>query len=461
MTVFTPLRDQLGTDVFQIPGEFDPAGRMHDFVTGAPEGAMILGVARPRSTQEVSEILKFCSAHDIKVTPQGGMTGLAGGGVPVGQCVLLSLERMRAIEEVDAAAGTITVQAGAPLETVQIAADQAGLFFPLDLGGRGTAQVGGNASTNAGGNRVVRYGMMRALVLGMEWVMADGTIVTSLNKMIKNNAGYDLKQLFIGSEGTLGVITRLVLRLYPKARSVSTGLCALKDYAGVLDLLARARGGFGATLSAFEMMWPEFYHLGTTALSRTPPIAPEHGVYVLMESMGDDPEADKARFEQVIAEAIEAGTVQDAVVAQSGREAQALWAIRDCPGEFQTAGFWPQLSFDISIPTGQMGDYMHDIKAKLLARWPDLNMVFFGHVADSNLHLSVKTSGDAKLDHQIEEMVYSSVGDWSGSISAEHGIGVHKKEFLHFSRTPEEIALMRTLKAALDPKGILNPGKVF
>jgi FAD/FMN-containing dehydrogenase len=274
MTVFTPLREMLGADVFQMPGEFDPAARLHDFTTNAPAEADILGVARPRWTEEVSQILKFCHANDIKVVPQGGMTGLAGGGVPIGPAVVLSLERMRTIEEVDPAAGTITAQAGTPLEAVQVAADEAGMFFPLDLGGRGTAQIGGNTSTNAGGNRVVRYGMMRALVLGMEWVLADGTVVTSLNKMIKNNAGYDLKHLFIGSEGTLGVITRLVLRCFPKARSVCTGLAAVQDYEGVLALLERARSGLGATLSAFEMMWPDFYRLGTTALGRRPPIEP-------------------------------------------------------------------------------------------------------------------------------------------------------------------------------------------
>jgi len=460
MTQFTPLQDRLGKDVFQIPGEFDPARHIHDFLVGAPAEANILGVAYPRSTAEVSEILTFCNTHNIAVTPQGGMTGLAGGGVPIGTCVILSMERMRAIEEIDVAAGTMTVQAGIPLEAVQTAADDAGLFFPLDLGGRGTAQVGGNASTNAGGNRVVRYGMMRSLVLGMEWVMADGTVVTSLNKMIKNNAGYDLKQLFIGSEGTLGVITKLVLRLFPKARSVCTALCALQTYDQVLDLLARAKGGLGATLSAFEMMWPRFYHLGTEALGRRPPIAAEHGVYVLIETMGDDEGSDLARFEQVIGEAIEAGSVADAVIAKSGKEARDLWAIRDCPGEF-TKVFWPQISFDISIPTGEMGDFMVECQKLLEARWPGLDTVFFGHVADSNLHLSVKSDGDPHFEHELDAEVYKAVGAWGGSISAEHGIGVHKKPFLHYCRTPEELALMRTLKAALDPKGILNPGKVF
>ena len=461
MTLFRPLRDTLGADVFQIPGEFDQAPLLHDFTTSAPEGAEILGVARPRTTQQVSEVLKFCNAHDIKVVPQGGNTGLAGGALPLGPAVVLSLERMRAIEDVDPVAGTVTAQAGAPLETIQNAADQAGMFFPLDLGGRGTAQIGGNVSTNAGGNRVVRYGTMRALVLGMEWVLADGTVVTALNKMIKNNAGYDLKYLFIGAEGTLGVITRLVLRCYPKARGVCTGLCAVNDYQGVLDLLAAARLGLGSTLSAFEMMWPEFYHLGTQALGRRPPLEPKYGCYVLVETMGDDEATDQARFEAVIGEAIERGIVQDAVVAKSGAEARELWAIRDCPGEWIKTEHWPQIAFDVSIPTGQMGDYMQYAKAKIEERWPGTVAICFGHVADSNLHLSVRSNGDPKWEHQVEELVYATVGDWGGSISAEHGIGVHKKPFLHYSRTPEEIAMMRQLKAALDPKGTLNPGKVF
>jgi len=373
---------------------------------------------------------------------------------------VLSLERMRAIEEVDPAAATITVQAGTVLETVQNAADEAGFLFPLDLGGRGSCQVGGNASTNAGGNRVLRYGMMRDLVLGMEAVLADGTVITALNKMIKNNAGYDLKHLFIGSEGTLGVITRLVLKLHPKPLSVSTGIVALKDYQGVLELLRRSRSGFGATLSAFEAMWPEFYHLGTTALGRTPPIAPNHGLYVLMETMGTDPAADQARFETVIAEAIADGVAADAVVAQSGRETRAFWEIRDCPGEFQRV-HWPQVSFDVSIPTGEIGAFVVLCRDELARRWPDTKAVFFGHVADGNLHISVKIASDPSLEHAIDELVYAAVGERKGSISAEHGIGTKKRDFLHYSRSSEEVALMRVLKAALDPKGILNPGKVI
>ncbi|HKR90364.1 MAG TPA: FAD-binding oxidoreductase [Phenylobacterium sp.] len=457
MSVLAPLRSLLGADVIQLPGEFDAAPRLHDQCTAAPPEARLLGLARPRSTEAVSQILKFCNANDIKVAPQGGMTGLVGGGVPIGPALALSLELMRAIEEVDPAAGAITAQAGATLEAVQVAADEAGMFFPLDIGGRGTAQIGGNASTNAGGNRVVRYGMMRALVLGMECVLADGAIVSSLNKMIKNNAGYDLKHLFIGSEGTLGVITRLVLRCMPKARSLCTALCAVKDYHGVLELLAAARSGLGATLSSFEMMEADFYRLAIKARGRPAPLAPTHGCYVLIETMGDDEGSDQARCAAVIGEAIDAGVVQDAVIAKSGAEVRELWAVRESTLDFPK----PNIGFDISIPPGQMGDYTAHVKAMIEARWPGTLAVFFGHVADSNLHLAIKSNADPAWEQAVEALVYATIGEWKGSVSAEHGIGAHKKPFLQYSRTPEEVELMRTLKRALDPKGILNPGKVF
>jgi FAD/FMN-containing dehydrogenase len=352
------------------------------------------------------------------------------------------------------------VEAGVVLETVQKAADAAGLLFPLDLGGRGSAQIGGNAATNAGGNRVLRYGMMRDLVLGVEAVMADGTVITSLNKMIKNNAGYDLKHLFLGTEGTLGILTRLVLRLFPKPQSVSTALLALEDYSAVLDLLRRARAGFGATLSAYEVMWPDFYTLGTTALGRQPPIAEGHGMYVLLETMGTDPAVDQVRFEEVLGAALEDGVAQDAVIAQSEAQTQALWAIRDCPGEFPKV-HWPQISFDVSLPTGEIGDRVTELRERIARAFPGARAVFFGHVADSNLHLSVRPVEDPMPVHEMDEVVYSAIGEWGGSISAEHGIGTVKRDFLHHSRTAEELALMRLLKRTLDPNGILNPGKVI
>jgi FAD/FMN-containing dehydrogenase len=454
------LRAELGSDLIHGPDEADFPRHSRDFLNAAPADIALVGVAYPRTTAQVSAILRACNAAGVMVQPQGGLTGLAGGGVPGGACLVLSLERMRAILEIDADAGTMTVEAGVVLETVQKAAEAAGLLFPLDLGGRGSAQIGGNAATNAGGNRVLRYGMMRDLVLGVEVVLADGTVLTSLNKMIKNNAGYDLKQLFLGSEGTLGILTRLVLRLFPKPQSVSTALLALDDYPSVLDLLRRARSGFGGTLSAFEVMWPDFYTLGTTALGRTPPVAEGHGAYVLIETMGTDPATDQARFEEVLGAALEDGVAVDAVIAQSEAQTQALWAIRDCPGEFPKV-FWPQISFDVSLPTGEIGARVPELRDRLERAFPGMRTVFFGHVADSNLHLAVNMADQAMPVHAIDEVVYGAIGEWGGSISAEHGIGTTKRAFLHHSRTGEEIALMRLLKATLDPNGILNPGKVL
>lgn len=454
------LQQQVGADIVLDPSRADIARHSRDFLNAMEEGGSIAAVAYPRTTEQVSAILAACHAEGMPVVPQGGLTSMVGGALPTRPSIVLSLERMRQIEEIDPDAATITVQAGCILETVQQAAADAGFFFPLDLGGRGTAQVGGNAATNAGGNRVLRYGMMRDLVLGVEAVLADGTVISSLNRMIKNNAGYDLKHLFIGSEGTLGIITRLVLRLFPKPRSACTGLLAVADFPALLKLMGEANASFGATLSAFEVMWPEFYHLGTTALGRQQPLPAGHGIYVLLETLGTDQEADDARFETVFARLIEDGLVDDAVIATSAKQRNDLWAIRDCPGEFPKI-YWPQIGFDISLPTATIGDFVVHARKLLTDRWPDIQSVAFGHLADSNLHLSVHLPRDVVPEYEIEDMLYAAVGQWSGSISAEHGIGLLKRDFLHYSRTPEELALMRLLKTSMDPKGILNPGKVI
>jgi FAD/FMN-containing dehydrogenase len=434
---------------------------LRDYAVQATSDPGVLALTFPADTDSVSRILRYCNEHRIAVQPQGGMTGLSGGAVPQAPCVVLSLERMRAIKEVDMAAGTITVQAGVAMETVQQTADAAGLFFPLDLGGRGSCQIGGNLSTNAGGNRVLRFGMARDLVLGVEAVLPDGTVIDALRKVIKNNTGYDLKQLFIGSEGTLGVITAAVLRLFPKPQSVCTGVCAVDDYGAVLDLLQRARSGFASQLTAFEVMWPSFYRVGTVAIGRQPPLAAGFGAYVLIETMGTDDQRDPQHFEAVIGRALEDGTVKDAVIAQSQREATQIWSVRDSPGEWQKAGHWPQLSFDVSVPTGEIGDLVAEIDAALTASWPDLEALYFGHVADGNLHVSVSFGGPAIPVLAIEEAVFALVARRRGSISAEHGIGSLKKPFLHLSRSDAEVSLMRTLKRAIDPNGILNPGKIF
>jgi FAD/FMN-containing dehydrogenase len=432
-----------------------------DYAVRGDPGVAVLALAYPRSTQEVAAILRYCNERRIAVQPQGGMTGLAGGAVPVGPCVIVSLERMRTIREIDTSSATITVDAGVVMEAVQKAADAADLFFPLDLGGRGSCQIGGNLSTNAGGNRVLQFGMARNLVLGVEAVLADGTIIDSMRKMIKNNAGYDLRQLFIGSEGTLGIITAAVLRLFPKPRVVCTSLCAVDNYDAVLELLKHVRAGFGSQLTAFEVMWPDFYRLGTVGLGRRPPLELGFGAYVLVETMGLNPETDPRHHESVISEVIEANVVKDAVIAQSQRETQELWAVRDSPGEWQRCGHWPQLSFDVSVPTGEIGQLATEIDATLKAHWPALSTLYFGHAADGNLHLSVRMSAHSIPESDIERAVYGVVARRRGSISAEHGIGTLKREFLHLSRSAEEIALMRLLKKAMDPNGILNPGKVL
>ena len=453
--------ERVGPDVVVVPDARNVVRHTRDYaLQGDPQLALI-ALTYPRDVGEVATILQYCNEHRIPVQPQGGMTGLTGAAVPIVPCVVLSLERMRAVREIDAAAGTITVEAGVAMEAVQNAADAADLFFPLDLGGRGSCQIGGNVSTNAGGNRVLRFGMARELVLGIEAVLADGTVINSLHKVIKNNAGYDLRQLFIGTEGTLGVITAVVLRLFPKARTLCTALVAVEDYAAVVKLLAAVRAGFGPLLTAFEVMWPEFYALGTVGMGRVPPIAQGDGMYVLLETMGFDTRNDQPRFELVINEALELGIGTDAVVAQSQRESAQLWTVRDSPGEWRRTAHWPELSFDVSVPTGEIGSLATEISAALAARSPALKMVYWGHVADGNLHASIAMSGHDVPKSQIEEIVYGVAGKRRGSISAEHGIGTTKKRFLRYSRSPEEIALMQVIKRAMDPNGILNPGKIF
>ena len=459
MDIVAALIDAVGDDCVRTADAIDPR-RLGDFMVACDAANGPVAVALPRNTAAVSSVLRLCNRANVAVVPQGGMTGMAGGGTPIRGCVALSLERMNAIEEVDTDGATMTVQAGVPLQTVQEAAEAAGLFYPLDLGGRGSCLIGGNASTNAGGNRVVRYGMTRDLVLGVEAVLADGTVIPALNRMIKNNTGYDIKHLFLGSEGTLGVITRLVLRLFPRPASQATALCALTDFPQVLALLRLARERLGGTLSAFEAMWPEFYALVEKATGRPAPLAPGHGLYVLLETMGTDQGADQERFEAVIAAALEKGIVADALIAQSLAQTRAMWTIRDSSGEFPRT-FWPHEGFDVSVPIGRIGDFVAAVKARLRARWPDAQVVTFGHVADGNIHFAVRVDERPLPRTAIEQTVYAVVCDWHGSISAEHGIGSVKRGFLEYSRSASELALMRTLKAAMDPNGILNPGKVL
>ncbi len=459
MTLAGRLTELVGDGIVYSPDDSDVARHLGDYaMTGA--AGDVVAIAYPATTGQLSAIMAFAFAQGITVVPQGGMSGLAGGAVPIQPSLLVSLERMRAIEEIDTAALTMTVEAGVVLESAQNAAEQAGLFFPLDLGGRGSAQIGGLVSTNAGGNRVLRYGMMREMVLGLEVVLADGTVLTMLNKVLKNNAGYDLKHLFVGSEGTLGIVTRAVLRLFPKASESATALCGLPDYAATLRLLDSARSRLGPTLSAFEVMWPEFYAQATTAVGRTPPIGLSHQNYVLIETLEHGPGDGQAALTDLIGAGIEDGMVGDAVVAQSMRETASFWSIRDSTSEFgRTLG--KVIGFDISLSTGEIGDFTAAHSAALQKGWPGIVVVYFGHIADGNLHIAVAADSSSATADEIEAMTYHMVGQWKGSVSAEHGIGVHKIDFLHHSRSPAEIDTMRLLKHALDPRNILNPGKIF
>jgi FAD/FMN-containing dehydrogenase len=417
-----------------------------------------LGVVRPKTTAEVSRILSCCNMHGIPVVPQGGLTGLTGASVPSDGALIVSMERMSSVIDVDRISHTITVEAGVPLQRIQEAAEEAGLFFPLDIGSRGSCQIGGNLSTNAGGNRVLRYGMARDMVLGLEAVQADGTIITAMNVMMKNNAGYDLKHLFIGSEGTLGVITRVVLKLFAKPRSVSVALAAFPDYPALESFLGLTRARLGGALTAFEAMWDDFYALATRLTGQLPPIAPTHGCYALIEASASD-EGAETLLADLLEVAISQEMVSDAVLAQSLAQADAIWAVRDASGlvlkHYDVVG-----NFDVSVPTSRIDAFQKDCTSRLRASWPEAEINWFGHVVDGNLHLIMSRFPESAL-HEVEETTYATVRDFAGSISAEHGIGLQKRTHLAYSRTAEEIALMRLLKATLDPKNILNPGKVL
>jgi FAD/FMN-containing dehydrogenase len=303
--------------------------------------------------------------------------------------------------------------------------------------------------------------MARQHVLGLEVVLADGTIVSSLNTMLKNNSGYDLKQLFIGSEGTLGIITRVVLRLLPPTRGSQCALLGVRSYADAIDLLRRSASALGGTLSAFELMWPEFYTYMTTVAGVPPPLGSGHAVYLLIEAQGSDPEADADRFERFLGGLYESGAVRDAVIAQTLDERARLWAVRENVAEF--GRLMPgRATFDVSFPLGCMEQAVAAIREAITQGWPQATRLFHGHLGDGNLHVVVHVPGLARQPHEeVERVVYEIVGRFGGAVSAEHGIGRHKRAVLPLSRTPQEMALMRLLKQTLDPKGILNPNKVL
>jgi FAD/FMN-containing dehydrogenase len=417
-------------------------------------------LVRPRDTAQVSRVLALCHARGQPVVTHGGLTGLVNGADAAHGELVLSLESMNAIERVDVPGRSMRVQAGAKLGNVQREAEKHGMAFPLDLGARDSATVGGNISTNAGGLRVLRYGMMRNLVLGIEAVLADGTVLTSLNRMLKNNAGYDLKQLFIGSEGTLGVVTRAELRLVSRTRSQETLLAALPSFDALVELLDRLDSGLGGQLSAFEALWGNYYDLNTASpATNTPPLARGAPFYAIAETLGGDPEADRQRLETVLGEAMAAGAVTDVTLANSENERRAIWNIRE--DVWQPRHIAPLLTFDVSLPIENMKAYVEEVNATVRGFAGENRSFVFGHMADGNLHLVIAAGDDAATRAKVEDIVYRPLAAIGGSVSAEHGIGLEKRAYLPLSRTAQEIATMRAIKYALDPRGILNPGKVF
>ena len=417
-----------------------------------------VAVLRPGSTAELSAALAHCHAERWPVVVQGGLTGLAGGATPQPGEIALSLERLKGIEEIDASSGHMIVRAGTTLAAVQDAAGEEGMSFMLDLPSRGSCTIGGNIATNAGGNRVLRYGMTRNQVLGLEAVLADGTVMSSLGTVMKDNAGYDLKQLFIGTEGTLGVVTRASLRLHPEPPERLTALVALGSFARLVGLLGTLRRTLGAGLCAFEAMWDSYFEcvLHTNQLAR--PFSARHPFYALLEVELLSPTQDRERVERVLFEVLEHGAARDAIVAASLDEAARLWHIRESAGEM-LGRLAPTVGYDISLPLPRMDSYVEEVRAgceRLLGGRP---FCAFGHLGDGNLHLfaALASAEDAAA---MDAIVYGALAGL-GSVSAEHGIGVSKRSWLGLTRTPTEIALMRGLKQHLDPSGILNPGRVL
>lgn len=430
-----------------------------------------LGLASPASTQEVSELLKLCADHSIPIVPQGGNSGMAGGATPDarGDAILLSLRRMNAIRELDAGAGIAVCDAGVILQTLHEAAEEADLRFPLTLGGKGSATIGGLISTNAGGTQVLRHGTMRGQVLGVEAVLADGSVFNALTALKKDNRGFDLKQLLIGSEGTLGIVTGATLRLLPAPRARATAWVGLSSIIDARTLLRRVDRALGDTLEGFEVV-PD--HCLDSVLAHLPsarsPLSERHAWNALIECVaidGDDT-ALRERLEDALGQAAEDGLLSDAVLATNERQAEDFWTLRDSISAAERA-LGPAMQHDISVPVEKMPEFILEASPRIEAEFPGTTAVAFGHLGDGNVHfhiLAPKGAAPGEWEEgqgkKVSARVYDLVTNWGGSISAEHGIGQMKVHELGRLGDPVALAMMRTVKQALDPQGLLNPGKL-
>jgi len=435
------------------------AVRDFEFVWKTYDSCHAKAIVFPTTAEEVAAVLRVCNENRQSVVPFGGLTGLVQACETTADDIALSLEKMNAIEELDTTAHTMTVQAGVTMRQAQEAADAEGLFFPVDIGARDNCMLGGNVSTNAGGTKVIRYGMMRDSVLGLEAVMADGTLISSMNRYIKNNSGFDLKHLFIGTEGVLGIITRIVFRLRVKPQSHNVALLACEDFDSVIAVLRQSRATLGSTLCGFEVMWRSFYQKAVKpAGSQESSLPIDYPLYIIVESMGTNPDSDDRAFESQMMHLFDGELALDGVIAKSDKERDAIWSIRDQVEWLVESA----CNFDVSLRSADVGKYVDEVTGRIIKDVPDVYVAAFGHLGDNNIHIAaLADAGRAKYAEIIEKHVYESLMPFDGAISAEHGIGLEKKPYLSISRTPEEINLMKSLKKTMDPNNILNPGKVI
>ena len=429
----------------------------------------VLAVVRPANTAEVAAVVRTCAEAGVPIVPQGGNTGMCGAATPdaSGTEVVVSLARMHAIRALDRANATITVEAGATLVAVQHAARDADLMFPLSLASEGSCTIGGNLSTNAGGTAVLRYGNARDLVLGIEAVLADGRVWSGLRGLRKDNTGYDLKQIFIGSEGTLGIITAAVLKLFAVPRTRVTALAAIADLAGAVQLLRALKSAVGDRLVGFELISGAAMRLSRARQRSLPDPLPGHPWYALVQADDSSDGAPLAALlEAALAEVAEKGIVTDATIAQSQDQAERLWALRENISEAQRRE-GPNVKHDISLPISAIPAFAEETEAAILTAFPGSRLVVFGHLGDGNLHYNVAAPVGADAQRfigntpAINRIVHDRVVRLGGSISAEHGIGQLRRDELAHYKTPLDLELMRRLKSSFDPHGLLNPGKVL
>jgi FAD/FMN-containing dehydrogenase len=418
----------------------------------------------PESTHEVREIIRLCAQEKIAVVPSGGRTGLSGGATATQGEVVVSLERMRKIHEINRIDRTVRCDAGVTLEQLQNTAADHNLYFPIDFSSRGSAQVGGNIATNAGGIRVIKYGNYRDSVLGMTVVTGTGELLTLNGALFKNNSGYDLRNLFIGSEGTLGIVVEATLSLVSKPNELVRALCGLSSTAQILPLLGLCRDALSG-LSAFEFMESTPFQEVVRRRNLRDPLSDQHAAYILIECEVESPQ-DLENMRNTCTTAYEQGLIQDVVVSESGAQATELMNLRDLISETLSQHYTIHKN-DVSVPVPSIPAFVEELHAAIRAAYPLFRVAVFGHVGDGNLHVNVlKPAEMSDSDfwsacHAADEVIFTTVAKYRGSISAEHGVGLLKRDFLHYSRSSEEIALMRGIKAVFDPHGIMNPGKIF